>query len=381
MTSSILSRLKGDKIIWLVIFLISLISLLSVYTGVGSPALKAHGSTGYHLIRHTFLLGLGLLVTFLVHKMDYRIFAKYSTVLLLITIPVLAYTIFFGTEINEARRWIRIFGLSFQPSDLGKVTLLIYLAKVLTEKQDVIKDFSKAFLPTVGVITLIALLIAPSNLSTAGVIFMTGLMLMFIAGVDLKYIGGLMAVGVLAAVLLFNYADRASTWQSRWDSYKASWTDPEYVPDYQQMQAYAAFAAGGTFGRGPGKSSQRNFVPNSTSDNIYPIIGEEHGVFGAVIVLLLYLTLLFRAVGIVTMSKTFGALLAAGLSFMLVLQAMINMAVAVGIVPVTGLPMPMLSMGGTSLLFTGVALGIILSVSRTALEERAKAGKGSLGKA
>lgn len=376
MTSSILSRLKGDKIIWLVIFLISLISLLSVYTGVGSPAMKVHGSTTYHLIRHTFLLGLGLLVTFLVHKMDYRIFAKYSKILLFITIPVLAYTIFFGTEINEARRWIRIFGLSFQPSDLGKVTLLIYLAKELTEKQDVIKDFSKAFLPTVGVITLIAVLIAPSNLSTAAVIFMTGIMLMFIAGVDLKYIGGLAAVGVLAAVILFNVADRAGTWQSRWDSYVASWVDPNYMPDYQQVQAYAAFSAGGTFGLGAGKSSQRNFVPNSTSDNIYPIIAEEHGVVGAVIVLLLYLTLLFRAVGIVTMSKTFGALLAAGLSFMLVMQAMINMAVAVGVVPVTGLPMPMLSMGGTSLLFTGVALGIILSVSRTALEERAKAGKG-----
>lgn len=371
MITRILNNLKGDKIIWLVIFLIALIGLLGIYTGAGSPTMQKFGSPMYHLVRHTFLLGIGFFVMYVVSRMDYRQFARFSNILLYITIPVLVYTVFFGLEINNAKRWIRLGPLTFQTSDLAKVALMVYLAKVLTEKQNIIKDFNKAFLPVTGAIMVIVLLVAPADLSTAGLIFATGIMMMFIAGVSLKYIGGMFAIGVIATVILFQTdLPRVQTWKNRMADYWASWTDPNYEPSYQQTQAYAAFADGGTFGQGAGKSSQRSFLPNSTSDNIYPIIAEEHGVVGAFVVLLLYLVLLFRSVGIVTMSKTFGALLAAGLSFMLVIQAMINMAVAVGIVPVTGLPMPMLSMGGTSLLFTGMSLGIILSVSRHAMEEK-----------
>lgn len=377
MIQYILHRLRGDKIIWLVIFLIAMFGLMGVYTGAGSPVLaRAHG-TEYYLLKHFLLLTMGFVVMYVVHRFDYRIFAKLSDVLLYITIPVLVYTLFLGDEVNDAARWITIFGQSFQPSDMGKVALMIYLAKLLTQKQEVIKDFQKGFLPSLFWVTIICVLIAPADLSTAALLFVTSLCILFVAGVDLKYIGGLILVGMIALMLLFKVSGRAATWESRWDDYVASWTDDNYMPEHQILQAYAAMANGGPLGQGPGKSTQRNYVANSTSDMIYPIITEEHGTVGAVVILLLYLVLLFRTVGIVTMSKTFGALLAAGLSFLLVFQALGNMAVAVGIFPVTGLPLPMLSMGGTSILFTGFALGIILSVSRHAFEEK-NSGKGGL---
>lgn len=370
MLQYILHRLRGDKVIWLVIFLISMVSLLGVYTGAGSPVLaKVHG-TEYYLIKHFVLLAFGFLVMFLVHRFDYRLFAKFSDIFLYLTIPVLVFTLFLGEERNDAARWIYIGGFSFQPSDMAKVALMIYLAKLLTKKQDVIRDFRQGFLPALFWITLICLLIAPADLSTASLLFVTSLCILFVSGVDLKYIGGLIAVGALALVLLFQVSGRADTWISRWDDYVASWTDPDYEPQHQVLQAYGAMANGGPIGLGPGKSTQRSYLANGTSDMIYPLITEEMGTVGAVFILLLYLVLLFRTVGIVTMSKTFGALLAAGLAFLLVFQALANMAVAVGIFPVTGLPLPMLSMGGTSILFTGFALGVILSVSRTALDEK-----------
>lgn len=368
----LLHRLKGDKMIWLVVFLISMISLLGVYTAAGSPVLAAQAGTEYFLIKHAMLLFGGFVVMFLVSTFDYRVFAKISDLLLYLTIPVLVYTLLAGIEKNEASRWIRIFGQSFQPSDLGKVALMIYLAKLLTQKQEVIKDFKKGFLPAIFWISLICLLIAPADLSTASLLFLTCIMLLFVAGVDMKYIGGMMGVGLVAVFILFNTVERARVWEDRLDAYWASQTDPDYKHGYQVTQAYAAMANGGLLGKGPGKSEQRNWLPNGTSDMIYPIIIEEGGFVGGMFVLFLYVFLLFRAVGIVTMSKTFGALLAAGLAFLLVMQAMANMAVAVGLLPVTGLPLPMLSMGGTSIIFTGFALGIILSVSRHALEEKAK---------
>ena len=377
MLQYILHRLRGDKVIWLVIFLIAMVSLLGVYTGAGSPALSAAHGTEYYLIKHFLLLAFGFLVMFLVHRFDYRLFAKFSDIFLYLTIPVLVFTLFFAEEKNDASRWLYIGGFSFQPSDMAKVALMIYLAKLLTKKQEVIRDFKQGFLPALFWITLICLLIAPADLSTASLLFVTSMCILFVAGVDLKYIGGLVAVGALALVMLFQVSGRADTWMSRWDDYVASWTDPDYEPQHQVLQAYGAMANGGAIGVGPGKSTQRSYLANGTSDMIYPLITEEMGTVGAVVVLLLYLVLLFRTVGIVTMSKTFGALLAAGLAFLLVFQALANMAVAVGIFPVTGLPLPMLSMGGTSILFTGFALGVILSVSRTALEDK-KELKGGL---
>lgn len=370
MVQFILKRLKGDKIIWMVIFLIAMVSLLGVYTGAGSPVLaRAHG-TEYYLLKHFLLLLVGFLVMYVVHRFDYRVFAKLSNIFLYLAIPVLVFTLFLGLEKNAAARWISVGGLSFQPSDMAKVALMIYLAKILTQKQDVLKDFKRGFLPVVGWVIAICTLIGVADLSTASLLFFTSLTLLFVAGVDLKYLGGLLVAGALAMLFLVYVSGRSQTWINRTQDYVASWTDADYQPEHQILQGYGAMANGGIIGTGTGKSTQRSWIANGTSDMIFAIIIEEYGTTGGIFVLLLYLTLLVRTVGIVTMSKTFGALLAAGLAFLLVFQALGNMAVVTGIVPVTGLPLPMLSMGGTSILFTGFALGIILSVSRHALEEK-----------
>jgi cell division protein FtsW len=375
MLDYILHRLKGDKWIWLVVFLISMVSLLAVYTGAGSPTLADKSSTTFVLLKHSLMLGVGFTIMFFVSKFDYRTFARISDYLLYLSIPVLLYVLIWGRDINGASRWIYIFGFSFQPSDLGKVALLIHLAKMLTQKQEVIKDFKEGFLPTITWVVIICGLIAPANLSTAMLLFATSIILLFIAGVHLKYIGSLFLIGLVCGFILFKTAKRAETWEHRFETYTKAWTDSDYDPGYQVTQSYGAIATGGFFGKGPGKSTQRNYVPNATSDMVYAIILEEFGFVGGFIVMSLYLVLLFRTVGIVTMSKTFGALLAAGLSFLLVVQAMANMAVAVGVMPVTGQPLPMLSMGGTSILFTSFSLGVILSVSATALEDKKSAGK------
>ena len=370
----ILNKLRGDKLIWLSIFLVAMIGLVVVYSASSALAFRFKGgNTEYYLIKHLALLGLGFLVMVLIHFFDYRIFAKLSTIMLIITIPVLLYALFQGGTLNanSQGRWISVFGQSFQPSDLAKLSLTVYLARILTQKQEVIRDFKKSFLPVLGWVSLICLLIAPTDLSTAAVIFVTSLMLMFIAGVDLKYLGGLVLVGAVALFILFKVADRAEIWEERWETYTAEITGKQ-EPVGQKRQALIAISSGGVIGKGVGKSTARNYLPQASSDFAYAIVVEEYGFLGGLLVLGLYLFLLIRSVGIVTMSKTFGALLAAGLSFMLVIQALINMGVAVGILPVTGLTLPMLSMGGTSMIFTGMALGIILSVSRSVKGDKKK---------
>jgi len=357
-----------------------MIGLLGVYTGAGSPVLSRMHGTEYYLFKHFILIAIGFVVMFVVHRFDYRLFAKLSNAFLYAAIPVLVFTLILGAEKNDAARWISVGGLSFQPSDMAKVALMIYLAKLLTQKQDVIKDFKKGFLPALGWIIAICGLIGVADLSTASLLFFTSLCLLFVAGTDLKYLGGLIMAGAVALLILVNVSGRAETWVNRYSDYVASWTDPDYEPGHQILQGYAAMANGGPTGGGSGKSIQRSYIANGTSDMIFAILVEEYGTVGGLVVLFLYLILLVRTVGIVTMSKTFGALLAAGLAFLLVFQALGNMAVVTGVLPVTGLPLPMLSMGGTSIMFTGFALGIILSVSRHALEEKA-ALKGGLATA
>ncbi len=366
----LLERLKGDKVIWLVVTLISLIGLLAVYSSTSAIAFqKKGGNTEYYMIKHLILLVMSFGVMYFVHLIDYRVFARLSKALLYITIPVLAMTLLFGPSINSASRWFFIFGQSFQPSDLAKLALMVHLARLLTEKQDVIKDFNQGFLPIIGWVAVICGLIAPANLSTASLIFLASVIMMFIAGVHIKYFLSILGIGLVAVFILFKTMPRAATWERRLSDYAARYTNPEYEPNYQTIQANIAISTGGVFGKGVGKSQQKNFLPHPYSDFVFAIILEEYGLFGGLLVLILYLILLMRGIAIVSVSKTFGAFLAAGLTFMLVMQAFINMGVTVGLFPVTGLPLPMLSMGGTSLLFTGMTLGIILSVSRHAVEE------------
>lgn len=365
-------HLKGDKIIWLVIFLLGLISLLAVYSSTSALAFRYQkGNTEYYFLKHFFLLLASFLVMFIVHRLDYRFFSKISFLLLMFSVILLIYTLYQGEqyEINDAQRWITLFGQSFQASDFAKFSLIVYLARVLTEKQDHIKDFHKSFLPIIIFVSIICGLIAPANLSTALLLFLCSLILMFIAGISLRYLLTLLFIGLVGVVILMFTAKRGETWRNRLRDYVERISSTDYEPNYQTEQSNIAIASGGFFGNGVGKSVQRNFLPHPYSDFIFAIIIEEYGLLGALVILGLYFVLLFRSLAIITVSKTFGALLAAGLSFLIVIQALVNMGVTVGILPVTGLTLPFISMGGTSLLFTGISVGVILSVSRTALEE------------
>ena len=370
------NRVKGDRFIWAIVIVLYLFGLLAVYSATGSLAFKRDGNTEFFFFKQLAFILIGLGMMWLCHLLDYRYYSRIAQLLLYLSFPLLAYTLFFGVEINNAARWLAIpgTGLTFQTSDLAKLALIMYVARFLSKSQDYIHDFRKAFIPILASVTLICLLIAPANLSTALVLFSTCLLLMFLGRIPVRYI--LLVVGtgvagfVLAATLVLNIPDeklegfaRLPTWKNRIESFLS---DEENInEDYQNIQAKIAIARGGLMGKGPGNSVQRNFLPESYSDFIYAIILEEYGLMGGVFLIVIYLLLLFRSIRIVIRSpRAFGALLAVGLSFSLVVQAFINMGVAVNVFPVTGLALPLISMGGTSTLFTSIAFGIILSVSR-----------------
>jgi cell division protein FtsW len=289
-------------------------------------------------------------------------------------------TLFFGLNLNEAKRALPLpFGLSFQTSDLAKITLIIYLARMLTKKQDKIHDFKSAFVPLMLPVIIVTGLIFWGNFSTAVLLFITSLVLIFIGRVKLTYIFGMIGIGlvllVIGLTLLYNLPEgqqgRLGTWKNRITDY----VDGSKGDSFQVEQAKIAIATGGIVGKMPGNSTQRNFLPHPYSDFIYAIIIEEYGLIGGVLIVLLYLILLFRAVKIITKAPgTFGAFLTIGVAFSLVFQAMINMGVAVGLLPVTGQPLPLVSMGGTSIWFTSLSIGIILSVSKE-LDKKETKGK------
>lgn len=355
-------NLKGDPVIWGVVFIFSLMSIAVVYSATGTLAFATReGNTEYFLLKHTLLIILGLFAMWLAHLVDFRYYSKLSKYALILSVPLLVFTLFKGANINEADRWIMIpvVNLTFQPSDLAKLALVTHIASVLSKKQGAIDDLQGTFIPLLGWSGAICLLIGMADLSSATMLFSTCLLVMFIGRVPMKYIGGLVMVGVLAGSLALAFGSRAGTATSRIESFMSG------DLSYQSEQAHIAISNGGLVRFAPGQSIQRNFLPHPYSDFIYAIIIEEYGLLGGMLVLFLYLILLYRGMVTVARSnKAFGGLLSAGLSFLLVIQAMINMGVTVGLGPVTGLPLPLLSMGGTSLLFTGIAIGIIISVSR-----------------
>ncbi|MBS4061816.1 MAG: FtsW/RodA/SpoVE family cell cycle protein [Bacteroidetes bacterium] len=362
--------IKGDKVIWAVVLLLSMFSLLAVYSSTGTLAYKFQGgNTEYYMLKHFVILFLGLVFMYLAHKIKYVYFSPLFQVALWVSIPLLLITLIFGLNLNEAKRVLPLpFNLTFQTSDLAKLTLIMYLARLLTKKQDNIKDFRSAFVPLMIPVLLVVFLIFPANLSTAAMLFSTSLVLLFIGRVNLKFIFSLIGLGlVLLVIFIFilmqmpdDKQGRLMTWKNRIENFASGEGD-----NYQRDQAQIAIASGGVFGKMPGNSTQRNFLPHPYSDFIFAIIVEEYGLLGGSFMVLLYLILLFRAVVIVTkIPQTFGAFLSIGVAFSLVFQAMINMSVAVGILPVTGQPLPLVSMGGTSIWFTSLSLGIILSVSK-----------------
>lgn len=361
---------KGDSVIWAVIILLSVFSLLAVYSSTGSLAYRFQGgNTSYYILKHATILIMGLVITYITHLIPYKYFSRISQMLLYIAIPLLLITLIYGVTKNQASRWLAVPGLSltFQTSDIAKLAIVMYTARILAKKQDNIKDFKGAFRPLITPLLLVCALVLPANLSTSLLIFATVFILMFIGRVRLKYLLGIsgiiiLLIGLFIAIALTSKTEgRIETWKNRIEGY----IDAGDEDTYQVTQAKIAIVSGGFVNLRPGKSMQRNFLPHPYSDFIYAIIIEEYGLAGGLIVLALYLYLLFRAAVLVRKSpRTFPAFLAIGLAVMITFQALINMAVVVNLLPVTGQPLPMISMGGSSLLFTCIALGIIQSVSR-----------------
>ena len=393
MRSQLALRTRGDKFIWSIVVLLALISVLVVYSATGSLAYKMNkGNNEVYLFKQVAFMMIGLALIYFLHRVNYTIYSKVAWILFLIAIPLLIYTLFFGAKINEGSRWIKlpIINMTVQTSDFARLALFMYISRMLSKKQDVIKNFRKGFIPIIVPVAIICLLIAPANLSTALLTGATSLLLMFIGRVSVKHILlviGLAAIpiAILIAVASVTYngkhketisvkttqtvtekvagIGRIGTWIKRVQDFM--YAKNEEVP-YQVQQAKIAIANGGIFvGLGPGNSRQRNFLPHPYSDFIYAIIIEEYGLLGGAIIILIYLVFLFRGIKIFKKCPyAFGAFLALALSFTLVIQALANMAVNVNLVPVTGVTLPLVSMGGSSFLFTCMAIGIILSVAR-----------------
>lgn len=366
---------KGDRVIWLVVVLLSIVSLLAVYSSTGSLAYRFQGgNTAHYFIRQFSFLGAGLAIIFLVHLVSYKVYSPLAPMLLYIAIPLLVITLFFGTNINQATRWLEIpgLGITIQTSDFAKLALIIYTARILSLKQNNISDLKSSFLPLVLPIVVVCLLILPANFSTAVMLGAICWIMLFIGRVNLRYLLGFTGLGIILIGLFVYIAiqsdsiNRVQTWKNRIENYSRG----DSGENYQAEQSKIAIATGGIVGKGPGNSTQRNLLPHPYSDFIYAIIIEEYGFIGGLIILLLYLILLYRAGLIVKKARrTFPAFLAIGLTLVIVFQAMINMAVAVNLIPVTGQPLPLVSMGGTSLLFSGVSIGILLSISRSQNKE------------
>ncbi|MFT4202488.1 MAG: FtsW/RodA/SpoVE family cell cycle protein [Chitinophagaceae bacterium] len=388
----LLKNTRGDKYIWGAVFLLILASILVVYSATGSLAYKMnHGHTEIYLFKQVFFTLAGLVLIYILHRVNYTFFSRAAQILYMLSIPLLVYTLFFGAEINDGSRWIKlpIINMTFQTSDFAKLALFMYLSRQLSRKQMVIKDFKKGFLPLIIPIGLTCILIMPANLSNALLTGATSLVLLFIGRVRGKHI--LMVIGlalipitilVSTAVLTHKDSDdltahetttvksvgvfkRMGTWVTRVQDFIYASGDEKEAP-YQVQQAKIAIANGGVlYGLGPGNSRQRNFLPQAYNDFIFSIIIEEYGLLGGGFIMFIYLVFMYRCIRIFRRCPyAFGAFLALGLSFTLVIQAMANMAVNVNIVPVTGVTLPLVSMGGSSFLFTCTAIGLILSVAR-----------------
>ena len=359
-------NLKGDKVIWGVIISLSLFSVLLVYSTAGWK----------YLFSHLIKLSVGLFFLYQVHKIKFKYFAKIGVLGFVISIILLLLVFIIGVTVNGASRWLSIAGVQFQPSDIAKLSILLFMARQLSKYRHEIKDFKFLFLYVLAPLIVICSLILPNNFSTSALIFLNGLVLMFVAKVNIKYIVSIIGLGIFGALFIYGIAKispeisnkimpRSATWISRVDSYFNTKEVRKLDQDYQQQQALVAIYNGGFSGVGPGKSTQRNILPYSSSDFIFAIMVEEYGLFlGAIFPMLLYLILFYRALRIATkIASVFGGLICIGLMFSLVFQAFVNMLVSVGVLPVTGQTLPLISMGGTSLLFTCITLGIILSVS------------------
>ncbi|WP_346728154.1 FtsW/RodA/SpoVE family cell cycle protein [Marinifilum caeruleilacunae] len=365
--------------IWIIILLLSLVSLLVVYSSTGTLAYKVRGgNTSYFLIKQLVLLGGCFFIMYIVHAMPHRYYSSFANIVLIISIGMLILAKLIGTNLNDASRWITIpgIGFNFQPSELAKLALILHVSRTLSRFQGKLGCSKDAFIRLIVPIGVVCLLIFLDDFSTSVLLGGICYILMFIGRVAYKYLLGSIAAVLLVLVLLIALAPvipslgRVQTVRSRIENFFNEERSINNNQNYQVEQAKIAVVSGGIFGKMPGNSTQRNFLPHPYSDFIYAIILEEMGWIGGFGILALYLFLLYRA-GIIVRkcSRTFPAFLVIGLTLSIVFQALTNMAVSVNLIPVTGQPLPLVSMGGTSLIFTSAAFGMILSVSNWANEE------------
>jgi cell division protein FtsW len=373
-SARIATELRGDRVIWAIVVLLAIISMVSVFSSAATLAYSERaGEVSYYLIKHGVILVFGLVVIYICHLLAYTKFSRWAPGMLVVAFVLLVLTMIFGPVINNSQRWLEIpfVGLTFQTSDFAKLALIVFVARSIGSKQDVIKDFKEAFVPIILPVLGICMLIAVNDLSSALMLFLICIMMMVVGRVALQYVLMLILLGISVFSLMVmlgakypNLLPRASTWEKRIETFvnpSAASTDDRY----QITKAQIAMANGGIIGVGPGNSTQRNYVPYAYADFIYAIIVEEYGVVGGIALILLYLLLFFRVVRLVTKSsKAFGAMVAFGIGLAVLMQAFMNIAVNLDLVPVTGLTLPLVSMGGTSVLFTCVSFGIILSVSK-----------------
>jgi cell division protein FtsW len=392
-TNNLLSKTKGDKVIWALVVLLTLVSLLAVYSATGSLAYKNYrGNTEIYLFKQIAFIMAGIMVIYFAHLVNYTFYSRAAQIAFLISLPLLFYTLFFGVKMNEGSRWIRLplINMTMQTSDFARLALFMYLARLISKKQAVIKDFKKGFLPVIAPVAITCALIAPANLSTALLLGASCLLLMFIGRVSTKHILMTIGVALIPIAILISAAvvrhgkeknednvvvtkkttsstltGRVDTWIGRVESFIYGSKDDVDNAAYQTNQAKIAISKGGVFGVGPGNSTTRDYLPQAYNDFIYAIIMEEYGLVGGAFIMFIYLVFLYRCIRIYKRCPyAFGAFLALGLSFTLAIQAVANMAVTVNLFPVTGVTLPLVSMGGTSFIFTCLAIGIILSVAR-----------------
>ena len=349
--------------------LLSLFSIMVVYSAAGWS----------DLISHIPKLLIGLFAMYVVHLIPFKYFSKLGQLGYFTSLLLLVLVFIIGVTVNGAARWINIVGFQFQPSDVAKLTVILFMARQISVNREHLDGFREFFWYVLAPLVIVCLLILPNNFSTSALVFINGLVLMFVAKIRLQFIAKVLLIALIGAFIIYASAKwtplgtgiipRSATWVSRVDNFLLAGDEQQMDKDYQQTQALVAIQNGGIYGVGPGKSTQRSILPYSESDFIYAIVLEEYGLLGGVLAIMFYLILLFRSVRISLKSESiFGSLVAIGLMFSLVFQAFINMLVSVEVIPVTGQTLPLISMGGTSIVFSCIAIGIVLSVSRNSLE-------------
>ncbi|MCX8080737.1 MAG: FtsW/RodA/SpoVE family cell cycle protein [Bacteroidia bacterium] len=364
-------HLGANRGLWVMLIFFGMISLLLVYSSVMTLAYRFHqGNTEFYLLKHAAILLFGLTIGYTIQKVKYVFWGRISVFLYIFILPLLAFTLFNGISVGEASRWLEIPGinLSFQPSDPAKLILILFTCRNIVKYPEALHDFKKFMLRFILPAVLMCLFIFPANLSTAILIFLNTILILWISGASIKNLFYLFLILTVIGIVFFTliwfvpeFVPRGKTWKSRIENF----SNEKSSGNYQAEQAKIAIASGGlVFGKGPGNSIQRAFLPQASSDFIFAIMVEEYGVLISILVLFFYLILLYKGIQIYrSCEHPFGATVALGLVISIVVQALVNMMVAVNLIPVTGQPLPLISMGGTSIWFTMVAMGIIMSIN------------------